>query len=107
MIATQYPTKVTIMHFNQGIILLTQFHNARLVAHYATESGIQGQLSTGLADSPFIPVNDSQVCADDVFSILEIWDSLTDKWEPQDSFHSALNNLPTPESCWGLEPSFV
>lgn len=86
---------------------MTQFHNAHLVAHYATESGIQGQISTGLPDFPFIAVNDSMVTKEDVYEVLDMWDPLTDKWEPQDSFHSALNNLPTPESCWGLEPSFA
>ena len=103
------------MHFNQAIILLAQSHNARLVAHYATESGIQGQLSTGLPDQPFIAVNDSQVCADDVFSILEAYDNpsvlnhwiMPLEWEPSHSFNYAPT--PTPESCqeWGLEPSFA
>ena len=100
------------MHFNSFIKLMTQFHNARLVAHYATESGIQGQLSTGLADSPFIPVNDSQVCADDVFSILEAYDNAqwlaSEQWEPSHSFHSAPTSSPEESQCeWGLEPTAV
>lgn len=96
------------MHFNAAIKLLAPFHKARLVAHYATESGIQGQLSTGLCDSPFIPVNDSQVCADDVFSVLEAYDEAqwaASELESTISFNCALPL--TPENSqweWGLTP---
>lgn len=62
------------MNYLQAIKLLSAYHVAQLVAAYKTESGITGQLSTGLVDLPFIPVNDSQVSAADLFEVLEAYE---------------------------------
>lgn len=90
------------MNFNAAIKLLAPFHAANLVAAYATESGIQGQLSTGVPEQPFIPINDSQVCADDVFAILEAYDEANNhhtEYQPIPFYNAPTS---TPETCWGL-----
>ena len=97
------------MHFNNFIKLVAPFHNARLVAAYHTDSGIQAQISTGLADFPFIAINDSQVTQEDVWTVLDMYDTM--QWEQeqetQDPFAVASNTFSTPENCWGLEPTAV
>lgn len=94
------------MHFNAFTKLIAPYHQAQLIAAYATESGIQAQISTGLIDFPFIAVNDSIVTKEDVYEVLDMYDNQQFELEQEQeaSFSSALNNLPTPESCcWGLQ----
>ncbi len=69
------------MNYKQAINLLYPFHNAKLVAVYVTETGLNGQLSTGLADQPFISVNDNQIIADDLYDVLELWANLSIPFE--------------------------
>lgn len=97
------------MFYLQAISLLLPYHAAQLVAAIKTESGITGQLSTGLADFPFIPVNDSLVCAADVFEVLDAYESAQSA--NQAYTESFINNSyptqpfphPSPENWYGSD----
>lgn len=59
------------MKLIQAIKLLAPYHAAKLVCINPDSHPLPtGQLSTGLADHPFIQVNDGQVCADELYDIL-------------------------------------
>ena len=67
-----------IMNYKQAIKLLAPYHAAQLIwviptdndaAHTAAPAPT-GQLTTGLDDYPIIPVNNGEVCADDLYDAL-------------------------------------
>ena len=63
------------MNYLQAIKLLAPYHTAQLVWVVPTEhtntTNPTGQLTTGLAATPLLAVNNGQVIADDLFDVLD------------------------------------
>lgn len=65
------------MNYTQAIKLLAPFHNAQLIWQVPNSKphAPTGQITTGNREFPLLPVNDGIVVADDVFAVLEQYES--------------------------------
>lgn len=75
------------MKLLQAIKLLAPYHNAQLTCINPDSHPFPtAQLSTGLADCPFISVNDGSVRADDVYDVLILHAEIARPTRPASSY---------------------